>query len=146
MAAPRQQYYIIETGRKFYRVVDMVKNEEYASLVKQEKEKKLKSEHRNIIPRACLFQTSEMVIEDYFDNETQTTKTRFRPEILVAEADSRGRLYLEKGQEELVRRILRVLRQIDGTVQLDESGLMLEEEQSEEAKTKNVGGRPKKAK
>lgn len=54
-------------------------------------------------------------------------------------------LWIEKGKEDLVRRILRTLRKLDSSVKLDEEGLMLPEELPEDERGKvNRGGRPRK--
>lgn len=85
-----------------------------------------------------------MLMEEYVDETTGTTRKRFKPVVIVAEADGRGRLHFEKGQENLVKSILRDLRKIDTSVKLDESGLMLPEEDEEKPQSVNKGGRPRK--
>lgn len=86
-----------------------------------------------------------MLIEEYTDEATGATLKRFKDGVVVAEGDSRGRIWIEKGKEDLVRRLLRDFRASDRSVKLDEEGLLLPEEMTEDQKKKNLGGRPRKA-
>lgn len=145
MANPKLPYYIIESGRPDYVVIDMSKDADYAQLLDMEKKRQLKSEHPTVVPRACLKQTPDMLVEEYVDEETGVTQKRFKEVVILAQADGRGRIFLEKGKEELVKRILRNLRLLDKNVKLDEEGLMLPEELPEDERNRvNKGGRPRK--
>lgn len=105
-----------------------------------EKDRKLTREHPTQIPRAIFKQSPDMFFEEYIDETTGTARKKVKEELIVVEADSRGRLYLEKGQEDLVKRILNTLRRVDESIKLDETGLQLPE-----TKEVNKGGRPRKA-
>lgn len=145
MANPKLPYYIIESGRPDYVYLDMSQDPGYKELLTLEKERKLVSPHPTVVPRACLKQTPEMLVEEYVDEETNTVKKRFKEAVVVAEADGRGRIFIEKGKEDLVRRLLKNLRKLDKNVKLDEEGLILPEEMPESERGKvNKGGRPKK--
>lgn len=140
-------YYILETDSPEFTVLDMGKNPEYAALIQKEKNKELKVANPRVVPRAVLFQTHEMLYNEEVDEESGKAYNVFRPEVLACEpADSRGRLYLEKGQEMLVRRLIRELKGLGRDPYLDESGLQLPENKeekksgrptNEERKTKN---------
>lgn len=147
MPSPRGEYYIIETGCREMVALNQAGDPDYANLLKLEKERKLVSDNPRVQPRACLKQTPDMLTKDCVDEESGLGYREFKEEVLLCPpADSRGRLYLLKGQEEDVRRILRDLRRFNKNVKLDENGLMLPEEMTEDQKqqVKNKGGRGNK--
>lgn len=146
MANPKLPYYIIESGRPDYIMINMANNPEYAALLEKEKKRELKPKHPTVVPRAVLEQTPDMLVEEFVNEETQTIQKRFKEEIVVVQADGRGRIFIEKGKEDLVRKLLRDLRLLDKSVKLDEEGLQLQDEMTEEERSRiNRGGRPKKS-
>lgn len=144
---PRLPYFIIESNRPGYTVIDMGKNAQFAELKKQEAARSLpKPPNATIMSRAEIHATRDMLIEDYYDQEGGAARQRFREEVVVAQADERGRIFVDKTQVALARRILREIRVLDPTVKLDPMGEMLPEETGEEdyARPRNLGGRPRK--
>lgn len=144
---PRLPYFIIESGRPGYTVIDMTKNALFADLKKQEASRTLpKPPNANIVSRAEIHATRDMLIEDYYDVEGGVARQRFRDEVIIAQADDRGRIFIDKDKPELARRVLREVRVLDHTVVLDPQGMMLPEELPEEERNvvRNVGGRPRK--
>lgn len=142
---PRLPYYIIESGRPGYVVIDMNKNVQFAELKKLEATRSLpKPVTANIVPRAELHATRDMLIEDYYDLEGGVSKQRFKEELIVAQADDRGRIFIDKDKIEIARKILREIRVLDHTIKLDPMGMMLPEESEEIEKPRNLGGRPRK--
>lgn len=115
----------------------MAKDPGYAELLKLQKERKLKSNHPTVIPRACLHQTPDMLLEDYLEESTGIIKKKFKDD-LSEWADEEGRFWVEKGREDFVRRVLREYRVIDPSVYLDPGGLQLPEDMP----APNKGGRP----
>lgn len=145
----RHQFYIIECENAEYNapysaVLNLGGDPGYAELLQMQKDGKLKSENSTVVPRACLKQTPDMLMEEYPDEDTGITLKRFKPEVVVIEADSRGRYWVEKGREELVKKIMHNLRILHRKPRLDEEGLQLEDEMTDEQKKKSLGGRPKK--
>lgn len=148
MASPpkNMDYYVIRSGRPNYVMIDMLQNAGYAALYKAQKEGSLpKVKNTQIIPRAALFQTPDMLIKEVEDEETGQVTTEFLPEVKLLEADSEGRIWVPKDKAHLARKLLRDLRAIDKKVILDPAYLMLDEEVPEESRSpKNMGGRPPK--
>ena len=139
---PRFQYYVIVSNETNFVALDMSKDADYAKILEQERKKELKSPHPTVVPKACLLQEPGMLLEEYTDEETQTTQKRFKEELVVARGDAQGRIWIDPDKPEVCRRILRNLRVQDKSVHLDPEGLMLPEEQTEEEKKKTQGGRP----
>lgn len=151
---PRLPYYVIETGdtpesaRPFYTVINMAGNADFAALKKAEQTKTLPPlapnvrVHRN---SAEIHSTADMLIETYTDEPGGPERFKFRDECIVAQADERGRIFIDKEKTDLARRILREVRVLNPKAKLDPSGLMLPEEQPEELmKPRNLGGRPRR--
>lgn len=144
MAGPGKysDYIIIETGRPFYAVVDMYKDPEMAKLKEHELAGTLpEPKNPTVQAKAYLHQKPGMLVEDYIDEESGDRRARFKDSVLIAESDSRGRLFLEKDQKDLARRILKTLRRIDKNVTVDPASALTEEEILG-ADTPNKGGRP----
>lgn len=137
-------YIIIETGRPFYTVIDMYKDPEMARLKEAEIAGTLpEQKNPTVMPKAGLYQKPGMLVEEYIDDEDGEKKKRFKDAVVIAEADSRGRLFLAKTERELARRILKVLKRIDKTVSVDSASALSEEEIMGPT---NKGGRGNKTK
>jgi hypothetical protein len=136
------EYFIIESNRPYYAVIDMFKDAGYGALLEQEKAGTLpKPPNPTIMAKSYLHHTKEMLEEEY-ETEDGDKRWRFKDTVIVAEADERGRIFIEKSKPELARRILKTLRKIDRNVKLDPAGAMLPEE--DEDRPLNKGGRPRK--
>lgn len=148
--APRLPYFIIESKRPHYTVIDMKGNPDFAQLKKDEAARTLPAVPMGKVVknRAEIHASTEMLIETYYDKPGGVENFRFREDVIVAQADERGRIFIDKDQPDLARRILREVRVLDPTVLLDRSGEVLEEERSDEErsieKPRNVGGRPRR--
>ncbi len=141
----RGNYYVIVSNETDFVAVEMGRNEGYAELLEKEKNRELKSEHPTVVPRACLKQTPDMLLEDYTDEETGVKLKKFREEVVVARGNDDGRIWVDGDKPELARRLLRTLRKYDKTVHLDPEYKMLEEEMTEAEKKRAAGGRPSRA-
>lgn len=141
---PKLPFFIIESGLPFYVVIDQKKDPGFAELKKQEAARTLpKSVNAAYGSRAENYATRDMLIEDYYDEEGGVSKTRFKDSIIVAQADERGRIFIDKDNVALARKTLREIRVTHPDVDLDDLGYMLSEE-TEEPKPVNKGGRPRK--
>lgn len=87
-------------------------------------------------------QTPDMLVEEYTDEESGQTLKRFKDEVVVIQADPKGRYWVEKGREDVVKRIMTTLRRLKREPVLDEEGLQLEDELTDTQKKKSAGGRP----
>jgi len=137
------QYYIIVTVHTNFVQLAMEGNAEYAELLQLQKEGKLVSGDARVVPRAIFKQTPNMLVEDYFDEVTGITVKRFRDDVVAARGDGLGRIWVEKGREDVARKVLQTLRVIDPSAHLDPEGLILPEEMTEEQKRRAAGGRPR---
>lgn len=155
VGTPRIPFFIIETGtdkdswRPFYTVIDQTRNAEFAELKKQEASRSLPAPQnggggRITRNRAEIHAGPDMLIESYTDEPGGPERKKFRDEVIVAQADERGRIYIPKETPELARKILREVRVLNPRACLDPGGAMLPEEMPEEDRPRNLGGRPRK--
>lgn len=134
-------YYIIESKRPFFVCIDPSLNSDYKDLLNEEVANKLPKPNPMKRGRAFMYQTTEMLEVEVYDEDTATSTRKFRDEVILAQADERGRIMIEKDKPDLARKILRALRILDGTINLDPSGWMLPED---DPAKRNLGGRPPK--
>ena len=138
-------YIIIETRRPFYAVIDMFKDPEMQKLKDHEQAGTLpEQKNPTVQPKAGLYQKPSMLIEYYVDEEDGEKKHRFKDCVVLAEADERGRLFIDKSERDLARRILKTLKRIDKDVSVDIASAVSEEELLGPPPTVNKGGRPRK--
>ena len=128
--------------------VNLTNDPQYAELVRKEKNRELKSPHPTVVPRACLNQTPDMLVEDYFDEKANQNKRRFKAEMVEAFTDDTGRIWIDKDKPDLAREILRGQRELKRKAWLDDMGCLLPEELPPQYRnqTPNRGGRPRKDK
>lgn len=122
------EYIIIETNRPFYTVIDMYKDPDMAKLKEHEKNGTLpEQKNPTVQPKAGLYQKPAMLMEDFIDEEGDR-RAKFKDSVVLALADERGRIFLEKTEKELARRIIKVLLRIDRNITIDPSSAMTMEE------------------
>lgn len=137
-------YIIIETGRPFYTVIDMYKDPDMQKLKDAEQAGTLPEQKNPTVKNAAgLHQKESMLMEDYFDDDTGERRSRFKDVVVLAEADSRGRCFIDKQNVDLAKRILKVLLRIDKTVAVDPASALSMEQIMGPPKVINKGGRPK---
>ena len=138
-------FFLINGGRPGFVVLEPTNNPDYKKLKEQEANRTLKSPYPNVVPRAAVYATKDMLYTEEYDEINGVTVDKFRDEVVLAVADAQGRFWVEADKPELARRILRDLRKLDPSVKLDEGGQVLPEESPDFGMEKNRGGRPKKA-
>lgn len=144
MALPKLPFFIINGKRPGYTVINMGANEDFARLLKTPK-KDLPEIPRNAMQNAYLHHKRDMLVDDFYD-ELGKEQQKFREEVVVAKADEEGRILVPADNPNLARRILREIRVIDPSVELDTLGAMLPEEIPEDQqKPVNKGGRPRRS-
>lgn len=132
-------YYIILSERPYYVCIDPAGNGEYKDLVAKEIKHELKKPNEMKMGKAFMYQTAEMLHVEVFDDETGASRKKFREDVVVAQADEQGRIYIDKDKPELARSILRSLKTLDASIHLDATGWLLPED---DPAKKNLGGRP----
>ncbi len=142
MALPKIPFFIIVGNRPNYVVLDFARNEEFAKILATAKDK-LPEVHRLVLQSAYLHQKTDMVSEYEIDESTGRQRRVYKKELVVAKAEPDGRILIPSDNMQLARRILREIRVLDPSIELDPIGCMLDEERPT-AEAKNKGGRPKK--
>jgi hypothetical protein len=124
----------------------MSQNEEFKRILSTPK-RDLPEVPRTAMQNPYLHHKFDMLMENYYD-ELNREQAKFLDEVVVAQADDSqdGRILVPADNPQLARRILREIRVLDPSIELDPIGAMLPEELPEDLKGKpvNKGGRPRK--
>ncbi len=147
--ADNLQEYVITTDPPTIDFVDIdpYQDPDYAELKRLEKLGQLpKPKSTMSYPVAAMYATPDMLVEQYYDEESGEMKSRFKKTVIVAEGDSRGRIRIPKDKPEVAKRLLKMFRNLGRRAELDPIGLMLPEElPDDERPPVNKGGRPKRS-